>query len=53
MKTFLNSDWLRAVQFVRTLVPKNESANFIDYKIQPFLAENNTKTQTFTNDKNG
>jgi hypothetical protein len=29
------------------------SANLIDYKIQPFLAENNTKTQTFTSDKIG
>ena len=28
-------------------------ANFIDYKIQPVLAKNNTKTQTFTSDKNG
>jgi hypothetical protein len=24
MKKFLNSDWLRAVQFFRTTVPKNE-----------------------------
>ena len=37
MKTFLNSDWLRVVQFFRNTVPKNEmqckkkNANFIDY----------------------
>ena len=51
MKKILNTDWLRAVQSFRNAVPKNEiqcqkmkySANFIDYKIQPFLAENNTK----------
>ena len=24
MKNFLNSDWLRAVQFFRNTVPKNE-----------------------------
>jgi hypothetical protein len=29
------------------------SANLIDYKIQPFLAENTKKPQTFTSDKNG
>jgi hypothetical protein len=32
------------------------SANFIDYKIQPFLAENINKNKTFTtftSDKNG
>jgi hypothetical protein len=32
---------------------KRVYANFIDYKIKGFLAENNTKTQTFTSDKNG
>jgi hypothetical protein len=32
MKKFLNSDWLRAVQFFRNTVKKKKcSANFIDY----------------------
>jgi hypothetical protein len=29
------------------------SADFIDYKIQPFLAENNTKKPNITSDNNG
>jgi hypothetical protein len=38
MKTFLDSDWLRVVQFFRNTVPKNEiqckkinTVHFIDY----------------------
>jgi hypothetical protein len=49
IKKFLSSaDWLslRAVQFFRNTVlcqKMKYSANFIDYEIQPFPAENNTK----------
>jgi hypothetical protein len=44
MKKFLNSDWQEQCNFVEMQCKKMKySANFIDYKIQPFLAENNTK----------
>ena len=44
MKKFLNSDWLRAEQSIEIQCQKIKySANFIGYKIQPFLAEKNTK----------
>jgi hypothetical protein len=41
----LATSWLRAVQFFRNTVPKNEIQCKFHwlYEIQPFLAENNTK----------